>query len=491
MSFGLVCQQCKEPLQPDASLIDLAPSAYDTVAASLPASPTQHARQLTNEQKLAQNPASPYVKAAWERSTSIRISTLNKGSPKLSLRAQGKQPQRSANIPSNESFVLLQDSVIRNLPSVPVIQTRPRKTSTTPQSAPNPPASPSQFEPDQTLPSPLSHHLRSATRLFNLLSTRTEIDHPLCAECTQILLKTLNRQLEETKKERDGYIAFEKEIKKEKDRGVQGLTQEEAEKKIERLKSEERLAIEQLKGAERERAELDEELRLLELDEKALEAEEAEFWRHHNDQLLVSEYQTAQLASLRAAHAADVATLEKLERTNVYNDAFCIGHDGVFGTINGLRLGRVPGVPVEWAEINAAWGQALLLLYTIARKLDYTFTNYRLVPMGSFSRIEKTTGDKAIYELYGSGDLHLGRLLHNRRFDFAMVAFLDCLKHLMDYVKSQDPNVEFPHQIVKDRIGDVSVKLQFNQEEAWTRSLRHVLLALKICLKWTTNGANG
>jgi beclin 1 len=38
--------------------------------------------------------------------------------------------------------------------------------------------------------------------------------------------------------------------------------------------------------------------------------------------------------------------LEKLERTNVYNDAFCIGHDGVFGTINGLRLGRVPGVPV-------------------------------------------------------------------------------------------------------------------------------------------------
>jgi len=83
--------------------------------------------------------------------------------------------------------------------------------------------------------------------------------------------------------------------------------------------------------------------------------------------------------------------LEKLERTNVYNDAFCIGHDGVFGTINGLRLGRVPGVPVcisqlplkddkadpllqvEWAEINAAWGQTLLLLYTIARKLDFTF----------------------------------------------------------------------------------------------------------------------
>ena len=72
--------------------------------------------------------------------------------------------------------------------------------------------------------------------------------------------------------------------------------------------------------------------------------------------------------------------------------------------------------------------------------------------MGSFSRIERTTPtDKATYELFGSGDLHLGRLLHNRRFDFAMVAFLDCLKQLVDYVRSQDPHVEFPHQYVLAR----------------------------------------
>ncbi len=68
--------------------------------------------------------------------------------------------------------------------------------------------------------------------------------------------------------------------------------------------------------------------------------------------------------------------------------------------------------------------------------------------MGTFSRIDKTTGDKATYELYGSGDLHIGRILHNRRFDIAMVAFLDCLKHLIEHVKSQDQTVEFPHQSV-------------------------------------------
>ncbi|KAF5380616.1 hypothetical protein D9615_004636 [Tricholomella constricta] len=493
MSFGpIFCQQCKEPLQLDASLIDLAPSAYDMITATLPP-PSQNHKRRSEGKKLVPSSSPSPAKFAWQRSRNV--STSSTTPPSLSSRAQGKQPQRSAALSNsplpNESFVLLQDSVIRDIPSPIPSPIRSKKGSLKARHYPAKSVDTqeaTQFEPDHD-PSPLSHHLRSTARLFNILSTRTDIDHPLCAECTQILISTLQRQLDETKRERDGYIAFEKEVRKERDREGQGLTKEEADKMIERLRAEERSTIEQLKETEREREQLDEELRLLELDEKALEVEEAEFWRTHNDHILTAEQQAAQLASLRAAYAADVATLEKLERTNVYNDAFCIGHDGVFGTINGLRLGRVPGVPVEWAEINAAWGQTLLLLYTIARKLDFTFE--QLVPMGSFSRIEKTTGDKATYELYGSGDLHFGRLLHNRRFDIAMVAFLDCLKHLIEYVKSQDPSVDFPHQISKDRIGDVSVKLQFNQEEAWTRSLRHVLLALKICLKWTTNGANG
>ncbi|KAH7916568.1 APG6-domain-containing protein [Hygrophoropsis aurantiaca] len=486
--MSYVCQQCKEPVQLDASLVDLAPSAYDMIVASLPPAPSSRARYMTEAEQLAQLPSSSSVKSVWQRS---KQSENSRASPTLSSRAQGKQPQRL--LPPNESFVLLQDSVIHSIPSSTpspaspkkVASVNPRNTAAKAQSPP------SQLEPDHPNPTPISHHLRSTLRLFNLLSTRTEIDHPLCAECTQILLSSLQRQLDETKKERDGYIAFEKEVKKEKERELSDISKDEAEKKIERLKAEERAAIEQLKHAERERAQLDEELRLLELEEKALDEEEADFWNAHNDQLLAQADQASHLASLRAAYAADYATLEKLERTNVYNDAFCIGHDGVFGTINGLRLGRVPGVPVEWPEINAAWGQTLLLLYTIARKLDYAFENYRLVPMGSFSRIERTVGDKATYELYGSGDLHFGRLLHNRRFDFAMVAFLECLKQLIDHVKSQDPGVEFPHQISKDKIGEASVKLQFSQEEAWTRALRHVLLALKIILKWTTNGGNG
>lgn len=44
--------------------------------------------------------------------------------------------------------------------------------------------------------------------------------------------------------------------------------------------------------------------------------------------------------------------------------------------------------------------------------------------------------------------------------------------------------------IFKDKISNVSVKLKFSQEDAWARALRHVLLALKILLKWATSGNN-
>lgn len=101
--------------------------------------------------------------------------------------------------------------------------------------------------------------------------------------------------------------------------------------------------------------------------------------------------------------------------------------------------------------------------------LIYCGPRYRLVPMGSFSRIEKVTGDKAIYELYaslhllapitnlikplcllryGSGDFAVARILQNRRFDMAMVAFLDCLRQVMEFVKMNDRSLKLPHALV-------------------------------------------
>jgi beclin len=251
--------------------VDLAPSAYDIIVASLPPPRSSQLNETSDADKLDNSPDSKASKSSWQRSSQAVASRPHVTT--LSPRAQGKQPQRAQPLP-NESFVLLQDSIVRNIPTpqahVSANKSR-HETAQFPSTLPPP-----HEELTHLNPSPLSHHLRSTLRLLNLISSRTDIDHPLCAECTHILLSSLTRQLDETKKERDGYIAFEKEVRREKEREKDNLSPREAERKIVHLMDEERSAIEQLKAAERDREELDKELRALELEDKALEEEEAE-----------------------------------------------------------------------------------------------------------------------------------------------------------------------------------------------------------------------
>ncbi len=77
--------------------------------------------------------------------------------------------------------------------------------------------------------------------------------------------------------------------------------------------------------------------------------------------------------SLHQSITLDTELLERLRSINVYNDAFAIGHDSGFATINGLRFGRGSSANVDWAEVNAAWGQTVLLLDALARKCNFSF----------------------------------------------------------------------------------------------------------------------
>lgn len=66
--------------------------------------------------------------------------------------------------------------------------------------------------------------------------------------------------------------------------------------------------------------------------------------------------------------------LSRLERRNVYQDTFFINTESKIATINNLRFGRLPEEKVEWEELNAAWGEVVLLLYIIAKKLKFEFS---------------------------------------------------------------------------------------------------------------------
>jgi beclin len=133
--------------------------------------------------------------------------------------------------------------------------------------------------------------------------------------------------------------------------------------------------------------------------------------------------------------------------------------------------------------------------------------------MGSTSRLEKleylpsSTTSAAnppqpkitTLELFSSGNIPLGFL--HRRFDAAMVAFLECLRQLGDFVE-HDPasgsrtgyqsGLKLPYEIRKDRIGDASIKLGFNQDEGWTRACKYTLTCCKFLLAHASNvGGSG
>ena len=80
------------------------------------------------------------------------------------------------------------------------------------------------------------------------------------------------------------------------------------------------------------------------------------------------------------------------------------------------------------------------------------------------------------------------------KFDAAMVAFLDCLQQFKDHVESRDVHFKLPYRIDDGKIGDsngmLSVRIQMNHEEVWTRALKFMLTNLKWCLAWVCKQMN-
>ena len=434
------------------------------------------------------------------------------------------------------SFVMLTDSQL-----VPPQQTsNDHEAMQKPKDEAYSVASETFHDPEQTL----SHQIESNTRLFEIISSRSDIDHPICAECTDILLSQLSGRLSWSTKERDAYITFLKTLN---NTAPSSSEISKAQASLASSKAAEAKAFSQLLALEKEKAALDDEVATLEAESLALDEEEQTFWRSRNAfALKLSSFQDDRDA-LNAAYDHDAQQLERLELTNVYNDTFCIYHDGPFATINGLRLGRLPPqLNVDWPEINAAWGTAALLLATVAKKLGFTFRGYRIKPMGSTSRIEKIEQENSVsrqsssgraintvsnpntyqepqqskiiaLDLFSSGDLPLGRMLLHRRLDTGMVAFLECLRQLCEFVEQSShqapPNsdlsvldrgqrasdakiakLKVPYSITKDKIGDpekpdliASIKLGVSQDEAWTRACKYTLTCCKFLLACASN----
>ena len=348
-------------------------------------------------------------------------------------------------------------------------------------------------------------------RLFEILSARSDIDYPICIECTEMLVDGLQRKLEEATKSRDTYINYLKEVRANQPTDADQKAWKEAQRAAEKEKSD---AMDELKKLEGEKDTLDQEILALEEESRQLDKEEGEFWRDRNEfTTKMTEFQSER-DSINAKYNNDSQLLQKLQRSNVYNDTFCISHDGSFATINSLRLGRLSNKPVDWPEINAAWGHALLLLVTVADKLDYKFQGYDPQPMGSTSKIIRFDAasptssrvgsrggtsnaqappppKKNVLELYSSGDMPLGLTFMHRKFDNAMVAFLELVRQLGGHVHRQTKPtgrpLSLPYKIDGDKIGDTSIKLGIAQDDGWTKACKLTLTCCKFLLAHASN----
>jgi beclin 1 len=395
----------------------------------------------------------------------------------------------------------------------------------------SPKGQPDSHDDEDSISSSLHKHLAKTEALFSILSSRSDIDHPICNECTSILISGMKSRFGGATREREAYSSFLRTAQQNASAShTNGLQSPgESQRALNSL-------YEQLERTENEIETLKAEIVTLEDDTHQSEVQEQFFWTSRNsvDDHLHQAYVNLSTAQQSLVH--DQHQLERLQRTNVYNDTFCIGHDGSFGTINGLRLGRLPNQSVEWAEINAAWGQTLLLLATVAERLKYNFNGYRLKPQGSTSRIEKleypqqspdatrsmSNRDRASHsvaanpepkvtplDLFSSGEMAIGRVLNHRRFDNGMVAFLDCLSQLGRYVErtstvdiAPKPSLNkpltarntpskpvLPYNIQNDKIGDYSIKLGmgFGDAESFTRACKYVLTCCKFLLAYVSN----
>jgi len=321
-------------------------------------------------------------------------------------------------------------------------------------------------------------------RLFDLASSGARIEQPLCGACVRALTEVFNADLAELQETAAAYEASLAELRGDHDNAAAAAGSDDDDeaplaREVAAADEEERQLQAEVQALEEQLRRSEEELRQAKRVQAEVDELEKKYWRmHHAFQHELAEHQEQRDALLGSMEIAR-EQLQALRRTNVVNDVFFIWHDGPFGTINNFRLGRLPGVQVEWSEINAAWGQACLLLHTMARLCRIQFKCARLLPMGSFPRI---SDGKTTYELFGP--VKMFDKLWSNPYDKAMTLYLGCLREFADFAYSKDPTFDLPYAIDSEKgtVGEVSIRL--SKEEKWTRALKFMLTDLKWCLGW-------
>lgn len=324
--------------------------------------------------------------------------------------------------------------------------------------------------------------------LYDIISNSdSPLNGPICVNCTDQLLYGMNQQLEGLEKE---YNEYRKLLETLKRRDINDFDPDNAKRKVTELKAQQEASLKELRELEEKERLLDEKLSVEKSELNRVLGDEEKLWRRFRDnqRILLNLESEEQDFDAQLHYAKE--QLDKLSKLNVLNTTFHIWQQGNFGTINGFRLGRLPHSQVEWNEINAAWGQAALLLTVLFKNLEgCQLEDYKIFPMGnhSFIRVLATGED---LPLYGGGGF---KPFGQKNFDEAISAYVKCFCQLQKYIEAQGTFC-LPHRIQRDYIEDnrmnYSVKMQFNCEERWTKAMKCLLINLRWAITFVVSLRN-
>ncbi|KAL6944993.1 hypothetical protein ACO0QE_002436 [Hanseniaspora vineae] len=381
----------------------------------------------------------------------------------------------------------------------------------------------------------LSRNLKALGNIFNILSSKSKIDHPLCSECCDLLLHELSKQYEAGIKERDTYQDFLKKLKIQQQNNAMEKTANNnktagddleslspVKKNVRRFSMEaqdEDLKIDEhvnelndldveasklmktLESLEKQSLKLDEEIEQLKIEEQEIEAKNLELLESSNEMDLNTLSFLEDWGKLSSEYEDLLTKYNDLRKINVYNEMFFISHRGLFGTINNCRIGGYENNKVAWKEINAGMGHVVLLLSCIVNRLKIVLPSIRFEPMGSNSRvcILGSHQDGSVYsaenEVWKKYNCFYDRntltdevkyfFTKENDFDKSLEVILLAISEIQQKI----PNSDLPYVIEKDKINGICIRLNGGQPSLqWTMACKFLLTNLKWLLAFSSRG---
>lgn len=329
----------------------------------------------------------------------------------------------------------------------------------------------------------ISERIESLETIFNIISSKYEIDYPVCSDCATTLINRMKTQYDSLNKTKEIYMQFLRKLTTQNGPNIQKT--EKALSDLDAVKHKMDDTMKRLSEEEERHMKLNKELYELENEIQNLKIEENELCQAKSKKEIEFENNLQSLNIVKNEYYQNLNFLDSLRKTNVFNNFFDISNDGDFGTINGLRLGCLDNIKVTWHEINAALGHLVLLLSTCLNILSLDLKGYKLIPMGSTSKIEKYEADssgkisKSIIQLYCTGEFSIGGFFSHNNLDTGMVCLVDVLNQIAAYIKKLDTSCEIPYIMKDDKVAGYCIRASRSGWKNWTNGCHFLLVNVK------------